>query len=61
MSALERRVESEEKKERCRFQISIKLEKTDVRDERSKSGVGVSSDAIIGVRKCEYINSRPST
>lgn len=45
-------VESEEKKERCRFQISIKLEKTDVSDERSNRGFGESSEAIIGVRKC---------
>lgn len=40
------------KKDRWRFQISIKLEKTAVRDGRSRRGVGVSSDAMIGVRKC---------
>lgn len=41
-----------EKNERCRFQISIKLENTAVRDERSSSGESVSKDAIMGARKC---------
>lgn len=30
----------------------MKLEKTDVRAERSSKGVGVSSEAMMGVRKC---------
>lgn len=41
-----------EKNERCRFQISMKLEKTAVREERSSNGASVSKDAIMGDRKC---------
>lgn len=52
MPALERRDESEEKKERCKFQMSMKLENTDVSAERFNNGVGVSSEAMMGVRKC---------
>lgn len=36
----------------CRFQISMKLEKTAVRAVRSNNGFVVSRDAMIGVRKC---------
>jgi hypothetical protein len=42
----------EEKKDLCRFHMSIKLENTDVRAPRSRRGRGVSNEAIIGVRKC---------
>ncbi len=41
-----------EKNDRCRFQISMKLEKTAVREERSSNGASVSNDAIMGARKC---------
>jgi len=43
--------EREARKARCRFQMSIKFEKTAVSDGRSKTGDAVSSDARIGVRK----------
>lgn len=32
--------------------MSIKLEKTDVSSARSRSWLGVSKEAIIGVKKC---------
>lgn len=44
--------EREEKKDRCKFQISMKLEKTAVSAERSNKGLLVSNDTMIGVRKC---------
>jgi hypothetical protein len=43
--------ESEVKNERCKFHISMKLEKMAVSSERSSSGWLVSRDSIIGVRK----------
>ena len=46
------RVVNAERKERWRFQMSMKFEKMDVSAERSSKGSGVSRDAIIGVRKC---------
>lgn len=46
------KVVRDEKKERCKFQMSIKFENTDVMAERSSSGLDVSSEEIIGVRKC---------
>jgi hypothetical protein len=48
---VDKSVEREEKKERWRFQMSMKLEKIDVRDPRSNNGRRVSRDAMIGVRK----------
>lgn len=42
----------DEKKERWRFHMSTKFEKTDVNSFRLSNGCGVSRDAIIGVRKC---------
>lgn len=48
---------SDEKNERCKFQMSMKLEKTAVNSTRSSRGCGVSKDAMIGVRKC-YENTR---
>jgi hypothetical protein len=42
----------EEKKERWRFHMSIKLENTEVSRALSRSGCGVSNEAINGVRKC---------
>ena len=47
-----RKLVREEKKERWKFQMSMKLEKTAVSSLRSSKGVGLSRDAIIGVRKC---------
>lgn len=49
---------SDEKKDRCRFQMSMKLEKTDVRPVRSSKGCGVSSEVMIGVRKCLRCDQR---
>ena len=53
--------EREARKARWRFQMSIKFEKTAVSDGRSRIGDGVSSEARIGVRKCAYTSSSPST
>jgi hypothetical protein len=47
-----RSVVSEERNDRWKFHISIKLEKMDVRAERCSRESGVSRDAIMGVRKC---------
>jgi hypothetical protein len=47
---LERSVEREERNDRCRFHMSIKFEKTDVNDARSRRGCGVSNDAMMGVK-----------
>lgn len=41
----------EEKNDRCKFQMSMKLEKTEVSSARSSRGCGVSNAAMIGVRK----------
>lgn len=49
---MSKRSVSEEKNERWRFHISIKLEKTDVSSARSSKGCRVSNDAMIGLRKC---------
>jgi hypothetical protein len=46
-----RRAERDEKKERWKFHMSIKLEKIDVKDAISNKGYWVSKDAKIGVRK----------
>ena len=40
------------KKDRCKFQMSMKFENIDVKDARLKSGSAASSEEIIGVRKC---------
>ena len=41
-----------EKNDRWRFHMSMKLLNTAVITDRLSSGVGVSSEAMIGVRKC---------
>jgi len=38
--------------------MSMKLTKTDVNCARSRSGFGVSSDSMIGVRKCWRVQVR---
>ena len=43
---------NDEKKERWRFHMSTKFEKTDVNSFRLSNGCVVSREAIIGVRKC---------
>jgi len=45
-------VERAARKLLCRFQISIKFEKTLVISPLESKGVGVSSEAMMGVRKC---------
>jgi len=42
----------DERNDRCRFQMSIKLEKMEVSVDRSNNGSDVSRDTMIGVRKC---------
>jgi hypothetical protein len=42
----------EERKDRCRFQMSMKFEKIEVNAERFNRGSDVSREIIIGVRKC---------
>ena len=50
LCVLESREEREERNDRCRFHMSMKLEKTDVSDARSRRGCGVSNEAMMGVR-----------
>lgn len=47
-----RRFCSDSENERWRFQMSTKLENTEVSSARSSSGVGPSKELISGVRKC---------
>ena len=46
--------------ERCRFHMSMKFENIAVKAERSSRGSGVSSDAMMGARKC-YQHRHQST
>lgn len=52
MEAGHSKADRDEKNARWRFHISMKLEKTAVKDARSSKGCGVSSDVIIGAKKC---------
>ena len=47
-----RRDDSDEKKDRWRFHMSMKFENTDVSSARLSRGCMVSREAMIGVRKC---------
>ena len=51
-----RSVVSEERNDRWKFHISIKLENMEVRAGRCSKGSAVSKEAIIGVRKCCRLN-----
>lgn len=53
-----RRDVKDENNDRCRFQMSMKLEKTDVRTGRSSRGWGVSREPIMGVKKCYNIHEQ---
>jgi len=44
-----------ERKDRWRFQISMKFEKIEVNAERFNNGSEASRDVMIGVRKCYSI------
>ena len=47
---LDSNVNREERNDRWRFHMSMKFEKTDVNVARSRSGCGVSSEAMMGVK-----------